>query len=75
MNQLAVCYISVGWLQEAAQLVEQVVEARKRVLGDERPDTLQSMNYLAGSYTRLADCPEAGSVGGAGRGDAQEGTW
>ena len=36
----------MGRRQEALQLTEQVVEANKRTLGEEHPDTLGSMHTL-----------------------------
>jgi hypothetical protein len=39
-----------GRWREAAELFVQVMETRKRVLGEEHPDTLISMNNLASTY-------------------------
>ena len=46
-TKFALTYSEVGRRQEALQLTEQVVEARKRTLGEEHPDTLSSMHALA----------------------------
>ena len=40
MNILAASYSIFGQDHEAVQLFEQTTEVRKRVLGDEHPDTL-----------------------------------
>ena len=46
-------YVDNGqWLQ-AVELKEKVLEARKRILGEEHPDTLLSMGNLARSYSDL----------------------
>ena len=41
------------------ELKEKVLEARKRILGDEHPNTLNSMNNLASSYSELGRRQEA----------------
>ncbi len=41
------CLDSDGRWKEAETLLVQVMEFRKKVLGDEHPDTLTSMNNLA----------------------------
>jgi hypothetical protein len=40
-------YSNQGRWKEAEELQVQVMQTRKRVLGDEHPDTLTSMNNLA----------------------------
>ena len=40
-------------------LYKQTLELRKRVLGDEHPDTLRSMNNLARFYSKLGQHQEA----------------
>jgi hypothetical protein len=47
MGTLASTYSEQGWRKEAETLEVQVMEASKRVLGDEYPDALKSMNNLA----------------------------
>ena len=59
MNGLAVSYSKVGQHQEATNLYKQTLELRKRVLGDEHPDTLRSMINLARSYSNLGLDQEA----------------
>ncbi|KAJ9134829.1 hypothetical protein NKR19_g8522 [Coniochaeta hoffmannii] len=47
MGNLASTYRDQGRWKEAESLEMQVMEARKRVLGEEHPDTLTSMHNLA----------------------------
>jgi hypothetical protein len=47
MYNLANRYSEAGRRQEALQLLERVVAAQKRTLGEEHPDTLYSINNLA----------------------------
>ena len=49
-HNLVIRYSEVGRLEKALQLTERVVEARKRTVGDEHPDTLTSMANLAFTY-------------------------
>ena len=51
--KFALVYGEVGRRQEALQLTEQVVEANKRTLGEEDPDTLRSTHALAISYSEV----------------------
>ena len=60
---LAVSYYTLSRDQEAMQLYQQTLELRKRALGDEHPDTLQSMHNLALSYSRLDHYLEALQLG------------
>ncbi|KIM95717.1 hypothetical protein OIDMADRAFT_133514, partial [Oidiodendron maius Zn] len=46
-------------LQEALQLIETVVVARKWTLGEEHPDTLRSMHNLANRYSNAGRRQEA----------------
>jgi hypothetical protein len=46
MYNLAVTFADLGDLQGARELHEQTLAARRRVLGEDHPDTLQSMNNL-----------------------------
>lgn len=48
----------VGRQQETLQLTERVLEARKRTLGDEHPDTLRSMHALANRYSEALQLAE-----------------
>ena len=52
----------LGRSNEAVQVHEACLEIRKRVLGEEHPDTLQSMNNLAVTYDRLGRSNEAVQV-------------
>ena len=49
-------------MKEAADLHEKVLEARRRTLGDEHPDTLSSMNNLAETYRALGRMKEAAAL-------------
>jgi len=50
MNNLASTYGGLGLWNEAEELFVQVMEMRKRVLGQEHPDTLVSVNNLELTY-------------------------
>ena len=58
-DKFALTYGETGRQQEALQLTEAVVEARKRTLGEEHPDTLRSMHGLAFSYGNAGRRQEA----------------
>jgi len=49
-THLAHIYGESGRLKEMEALEVMVMEKKKRVLGDHHPDTLKSMEYLAGTY-------------------------
>jgi Tetratricopeptide repeat len=49
----------MGHHHEATQLLERVVEARKRALGDEHPATLGSIHGLAWIYSKVGHHHEA----------------
>jgi tetratricopeptide (TPR) repeat protein len=53
-----VCFENGLWLR-ATDIRERVVEARKRKLGEEHPDTLASIDSLARSYNELGRRQEA----------------
>ena len=46
MNDLAGSYSILGQDKEAMRLREQTLELRKRILGNEYPNTLESMNRI-----------------------------
>ncbi len=52
-SNFALVYSEVGRRQEALQLTERVVEAYKKTLGEEHPDTLGSMQNLAIRYSEV----------------------
>lgn len=52
-------YGEVGRLQESLQLTERVLEARKRTLGEEHPDTFDLMLNLANRYSDMGRLKEA----------------
>lgn len=56
---LAVSYSDLDRRQEAMEMREKVLEARKRILGEEHPDTLTSMAHLATSYSNLGQGQKA----------------
>jgi tetratricopeptide (TPR) repeat protein len=48
-----------GWTSEALQLTEQVVQLQKAKLGEDHPDTIQSMHSLAIYYSKAGRRQEA----------------
>ncbi|KAL8626124.1 hypothetical protein Q9189_008194, partial [Teloschistes chrysophthalmus] len=58
-SSFALVYSEAGRGPEALQLTERVVEAYKRTLGEEHPDTLRSMHGLALRYSEAGRGPEA----------------
>jgi tetratricopeptide (TPR) repeat protein len=59
MNNLASTYTNQGRSKEAEELEVQVMETRKRVLGQEHPSTLTSMANLASTYRNQGRSKEA----------------
>jgi hypothetical protein len=59
MSNLASVYSNQGRWKEAEELQMQVMQTRKRVLGDEHPDTLLSMHNLAFTLQSQARRQEA----------------
>ena len=51
MHSLALSFEGMGEVQKALELRKQVLEVRKRILGEEHPDTLKAMFNLAISYS------------------------
>lgn len=45
-SNLANSYFNLGLYKKAMQLFQQILEARRRLLGDEHPDTLKAMNIF-----------------------------
>ncbi|KAI4122619.1 MAG: hypothetical protein LQ338_005713 [Usnochroma carphineum] len=58
-SSFALVYSDMGRLQEALQLRERVVEAYRRTLGDEHPNTISSIYHLALSYRPIGRYQEA----------------
>ncbi|KAL9615270.1 MAG: hypothetical protein Q9167_000241 [Letrouitia subvulpina] len=58
-SRFALVYREVGRLQEALQLLERVVEIRKRTLGGEHLTTLSSIHQLTIIYTEMGRFQEA----------------
>jgi Tetratricopeptide repeat len=59
MHNLAVQYSEVCRQQEALELMEKVVTANKRTLGEEYPDYFRSMRSLAICYSEVGRQQEA----------------
>ncbi|KAF2183895.1 kinesin light chain, partial [Zopfia rhizophila CBS 207.26] len=57
--KFAMCTYSDGRYNESEQVFVQVMETRKRVLGEEHPDTLSSMGNLASTYRNQGRWKEA----------------
>lgn len=51
--------LKLGLYKEAMELSQSILEARKRLLGDEHPDTLRATNHLAEPFTKLGRYKEA----------------
>ncbi|CAN9196253.1 unnamed protein product [Alternaria alternata] len=58
-SRCATTLLSDGRYKEAEELLVEVIETRKRVLADEHPDTLTSMNNLASTYSNQGRWNEA----------------
>jgi tetratricopeptide (TPR) repeat protein len=58
-QKCAMTLYSDGRYKEAEELQEQVMQARKRVLGDEHPDTMTNMGNLALTYSNQGRWKEA----------------
>jgi hypothetical protein len=52
-------YLDMGLYPQALEQLERAVEIRRRALGDDHPDTLQSMNNLAVLYLQQGDALRA----------------
>jgi hypothetical protein len=52
-------YLDMGMYPQALEQLERTVEIRRRELGDDRPDTLQSMNSLAVLYLQQGEAARA----------------
>ena len=59
MTNLAVTYREQGRWNEAEHLQVQVMEMRKKLIGAEHPDTLNSMTNLAVTYYKQGRWNEA----------------
>jgi tetratricopeptide (TPR) repeat protein len=56
---LGILYMDQGKLDEAAKMFKEVVEKRKRILGDEHPSTISAMNSLANTLGDQGQLDEA----------------
>jgi tetratricopeptide (TPR) repeat protein len=59
MDQIATSFESLGRSSEAEPLFKDALECRRRVLGDDHPDTIRSINNYAGVLDSLGRAPEA----------------
>ncbi len=59
MHQLADSYRGIGRLEEAAELWEQALAGRRKVLGPEHPDTLRTLALLSAASFNLGRQSEA----------------
>lgn len=59
LNNLAALYKKKGDYAEARALLESCVDSQRRSIGDHNPDTLNSMNNLAGIYYDLGEYEKA----------------
>jgi len=59
MTDFALIFSEAGRWKEAEELEVQVMETRKRVLGEEHPDTLTSIDSLASTYRNQGRWKEA----------------
>ena len=67
MLDLADCLWAQGRLIAARKLEEQVVEGRRRLLGEQHPDTLKAIGKLAVTRGTQGDLAEARQLQEAGR--------
>jgi serine/threonine protein kinase/tetratricopeptide (TPR) repeat protein len=58
-HTLAEIYSSLGMYDKAIELGEQSLETRRRLLGDDHPDTLSSMHAAAGYLTQVGRTEDA----------------
>jgi eukaryotic-like serine/threonine-protein kinase len=59
MQTMGEVYWSLGLYSEAQPLIEKALESRRRLLGSEHPDTLESMDFLGRTLEREGHYPEA----------------
>ena len=62
MHNLGWTYMQQGRAAEAATLQEEVLEKRRRILGEEHPDTLRAMNNLGWTYLQQGRAAEAATL-------------
>ncbi|KAF2464786.1 uncharacterized protein BDR25DRAFT_319046 [Lindgomyces ingoldianus] len=62
INMLGVLFTDRGKLGEAAKMFREVLEKRKRILGDEHPDTISAMNNLASTLGDQGQLDEAAKM-------------
>jgi hypothetical protein len=59
MANLASTYYQLGKLKEALELQVVVLEKRRKILGENHPETLFAMGHLASTYHQLGKLKEA----------------
>ena len=64
MPYLAITYRYLGQLEEAKKLEVHVLESRRKLLGENHPDTLQAMANLSQTYNHLGNIMEAAELEG-----------
>jgi tetratricopeptide (TPR) repeat protein len=58
-NNLAAAYLELGRFEEAAPILADTLEAKRRELGDADPSTLTSIHNLAGLYYSLGEIEQS----------------
>ena len=53
-------YTGLGLYREAQPFIERSLEIRRKILGNNNPDTLASLNLMGGLYIRQGKYPESG---------------
>jgi serine/threonine protein kinase len=53
-------YTGLGLYREAQPFIEKSLEIRRKILGNDSPDTLSSLNLMGGLYIRQGKYPESG---------------
>ena len=72
---LAQIYQKNGQWQQESELRVIVLNARKRVLGEEHPDTMDGMNYLASACQVLGRLERGSGAGSESDGDEEASAW
>ena len=67
MNNLANVYTSERKYEQAEALYKPVLEARRRILGPEHPDTLSTLSDMTSMYQRAGKLAQAESYAGQSR--------
>ena len=62
MADLARTYRTQGRYSKASELKEHVLDVRKRLCGEEHPDTLMAMSFLANTYRDKGELQRAAEL-------------